>query len=317
MPGTYIVTGGAGFIGSHLAERLVRDGHQVRILDNLSTGKRANIRVLETLSDDYTFHQVDIREGSALAGLMRGADAVFHLAALPSVQASLEDPLATHAHCATATLNVLQAARVAGVRRVVYAGSSSAYGQNDASALAEPMAPAPVSPYGVAKLAGEYYCQTYAASMGVETAVLRYFNVYGPRQNPASGYAAVIPTFITAILKGDAVTIHGDGEQTRDFVHVDDVVSANLLAATVASASGQVFNIASGQATSINQLVDTLDAVMGATAVRQHEAARAGDIRHSRADITRAREVLGFSPRVALEQGLLSTVTWYREQDTG
>jgi UDP-glucose 4-epimerase len=311
---TYVVTGGAGFIGSNIAERLLREGHTVRIVDNLSTGKRSNLDALQGLGD-LQFHQVSITDKAALDPIFKGAEVVFHQAALASVSMSVENPLATHEHCVTGTLNVLLAARDAGVRRVVYAASSAAYGDAATDVNVETMAPAPISPYGVAKLAGEYYCQAFASTYGLETVCLRYFNVFGARQDPTSQYAAVIPIFISAMLKGKRPTIFGDGLQSRDFIHIDNVVHGNILASQAPNVSGQMMNLATGGSVSLLELISKLNTVLETSIEPIHVEARSGDIKHSRANIDKARDLLDFSPIVEFDEGLRRTVKWYRSQN--
>ncbi|MBK9125429.1 MAG: SDR family oxidoreductase [Chloroflexi bacterium] len=310
----YAVTGGAGFIGSHIADRLLQDGHEVVVIDNLLTGSAATVDWLRTRANGrLTFEQVSITEPS-LPDVVRGVDTIFHQAALPSVPRSVADPLETHHHCVTGTLNVLDSARRAGVRRVVYAASSSAYGDQPGDSKSEDMTPQPISPYGVAKLAGEYYCQSFTRVYGLETVCLRYFNVFGPRQDPNSQYAAVIPRFITALLNGQPPTIYGDGTQSRDFTFIDNVVHGNLLASTSRDAVGEVMNLATGGRVSLLELADQLNAIIGTSIAPVFEPAREGDIKHSRAAIDKARELLDFAPVVDFEAGLARTVDWYRAQ---
>ncbi|MFN8374565.1 MAG: SDR family oxidoreductase [Anaerolineae bacterium] len=310
---TYVVTGGAGFIGSHIAERLLKEGHTVRIVDNLSTGKRSNLDALQGLGN-LEFHHVSITDKAALDPVFKGAEIVFHQAALPSVPLSVANPLATHEHCVTGTVNVLVAARDAGVRRVVYAASSSAYGDADSDSNVETMVPHPISPYGVAKLAGEYYCQAFAAVYPLETVCLRYFNVFGSRQDPTSQYAAVIPIFITAMLKGKSPTIFGDGQQSRDFTYIDNVVHGNILASQAPGVSGQVMNLATGGSVSLLDLVNKLNVILKTSIAAQHADPRPGDIKFSRANIDKARELLDFSPIVDFDEGLRRTAAWYLNQ---
>ncbi len=314
MPSTYLVTGGAGFIGSHIAESLLKDGQRVRIIDNLLTGKRENLAHLGALGGDFEFAVGDINDGDLLRRLMRDVDFVLHQAALPSVPRSLADPLETHLHCLTGTLNVLVAARDCGVKRVVYAASSSAYGDQPGAAKHEAMRPDPISPYGVAKLAGEYYAAAFTHSYGLETVALRYFNVFGPRQDPASEYAAVIPKFIAWMLNGERPRIYGDGQQSRDFTYIDNVVHGNLLACAAEDASGAVINLATGGRVTLNSLVEQLNAALGTNLPPIHGDERPGDIKHSRADVTKAKALLGFAPVVEFAEGLRRTVDWYRER---
>lgn len=309
MAERYIVTGGAGFIGSHLSERLLKDGHRVGIVDNLSTGKRANI---ERLKGDLDFHEVSITNLDALRPIFAGTDTVFHQAALPSVPRSIDDPLTTHDYDLTGTLNVLIAARDAGVRRVVYAASSSAYGDIEGEFKTEDMAPRPLSPYGVAKLASEYYCQTFTTVYGLETVCLRYFNVFGPQQDPTSQYAAVIPLFITQMLDGKAPTIHGDGHQSRDFTYIDNVVHGNLLASKAPEAAGQVMNLATGGRIDLLDLVEKINKALGTSIQPNHVESRIGDIKNSRASIDKARALLDYQPIVDFDEGLARTIDWYK-----
>lgn len=312
MPQTYVVTGAAGFIGSHIAERLLRDGQRVRVIDNLLTGKRDRLVYLRSLNGDLSVTIGCITDLEALQSLCRGADFVLHQAALPSVPRSIADPLETHRHCATATLNVLIAARDYDVSRVVYAASGSAYGNRAKGTKTESQSPAPISPYGVAKLAGEYYCSAFTHTYGLETVALRYFNVFGPRQDPLSTYAAVIPRFISAMLAGKRPTIYGDGLHSRDFTFVDNVVHGNLLACAAPAAIGQTFNLATGGRITISELVAQLNALLGNDIAPVHAAERPGDIRHSQADISKARKLLGYEPLVDFAEGLRRTVDWYR-----
>lgn len=315
MATTYVVTGGAGFIGSHIADRLLRDGHKVHVIDNLLTGRAENLDYLKTVDGDLTIHQASITELDDLRRIFEGVEVVFHQAALPSVPRSVEDPLETHLHCATGTLNVLVAAKDAGVRRVVYAASSSAYGDQEGDFKVESMTPEPISPYGAAKLMGEYYCSVFTTVYGLETVALRYFNVFGARQDPTSAYAAVIPKFITAMLNGDRPTIYGDGEQTRDFTYIDNVVHGNLLASSAPEAAGYMMNLATGGQVSLNELVDKLNVTLGTNIEAIHTEPRAGDIMHSRAGIQRAIDLLDFAPVVDFDEGLRRTVTWYQQQN--
>ncbi|OQY82385.1 MAG: LPS biosynthesis protein WbpP, partial [Anaerolineae bacterium UTCFX5] len=307
----YAVTGGAGFIGSHIADRLLQDGHDVVVIDNLLTGSAATIDWLKARANGrLTFAQVSITD-SSLPDVIRGVDTIFHQAALPSVPRSVDNPLETHHHCVTGTLNVLESARHTGVRRVVYAASSSAYGDQPGDSKSEDMTPQPISPYGVAKLAGEYYCQTFTRVYGLETVCLRYFNVFGPRQDPNSQYAAVIPRFITALLHGEPPTIYGDGTQSRDFTYIDNVVHGNLLASTSQDAVGEVMNLATGGRVSLLELADKLNTIIGTSIAPVFGPAREGDIKHSRAAIDKARNLLDFAPVVDFDTGLARTVDWY------
>lgn len=314
MSNTYVVTGGAGFIGSHIAERLIKDGQAVRIIDNLLTGNPKNLDYLKSLDGDLEIIEGSITDLDTLQTLCKGVDYVFHQAALPSVPRSVADPLETHQHCVTGTLNVLVAARDNDVKRVVYAASSSAYGDQEGDFKVETMPPAPISPYGVAKLAGEYYLQAFYHSYGLETVALRYFNVFGARQDPKSAYAAVIPKFITVMLKGEHPTIYGDGTQSRDFTYIDNVVHGNLLASTAKAAPGETINLATGGQIVLNDLVDKLNTILGTDIAPIHGEERKGDIKHSRAGVDKAGELLGFEPIVDFDEGLRRTVDWYRQQ---
>jgi len=309
---SYVVTGGAGFIGSHIAERLLKDGHQVRVVDNLLTGKQAYLDHLGSVGGDFSFHQTSVLEGDYLLHIFKDADVVFHQAALPSVPLSIEDPMSTHEHCVTGTLSVLNAARLAGVRRVVYAASSSAYGDVSGEFKDESMTPEPISPYGVAKLAGEYYCRAFYESYGLETVALRYFNVFGARQDPQSTYAAVIPKFITLMLAGKQPVIFGDGQQSRDFTYIDNVIHGNLLAADAPEAAGKVMNLATGGRISLLDLVNKLNAILGTDIKPIHDEPRAGDIIHSRASIQEAINLLDYAVIVDFDEGLRRTVEWYK-----
>jgi UDP-glucose 4-epimerase len=316
MTETYVVTGGAGFIGSHIAERLLNDGHRVRIIDNFSTGKRINVAPLvERFPETLQVHEVSITDGAALAPIFQGADYVFHQAALASVPRSVADPLATNDANVNGTLNVLVAARDAGVKRVVYAASSSAYGEVSAELQVETMQPQPLSPYGVSKLAGEYYCRAFTHVYGLETVALRYFNVFGPRQDETSQYAAVIPKFIASMLAGRPPTIYGDGEQSRDFTFIDNVVHGNLLALHAPDAAGEVINLALGGSISLLSLVDRLNRVLGTSIAPIHAAPRPGDIKYSRADVSKAVDLLDFAPVVDFDTGLARTVAWFRQRE--
>ena len=314
MPQTYVVTGAAGFIGSHIAEQLLRDGQRVRVIDNLLTGKQAHLDFLASLNGDLSITSGSITERETLRTVFQDADFVLHQAALPSVPRSIADPLETHRHCVTGTLNVLIAARDAGVKRVVYAASSSAYGDQAGATKVESMKPAPISPYGVAKLTGEYYAAAFSHSYGLETVSLRYFNVFGPRQDPTSTYAAAIPKFITAMLRGEPPTIYGDGTQSRDFTFVDNIVHGNLLACRAPKAVGETINLAGGGRITINDLVAQLNSILGTDLAPIYTDERPGDIKHSRADIAKVRDLLGFAPIVSFEEGLRRTVDWYRSR---
>lgn len=304
-----LVTGGAGFIASHITTALVERGDKVRVLDNLCTGFKEN---LAHIADDIEFIEGDVADEQVVARAMKGVELVFHQAALASVQLSVERPLATHHSCVTGTLNVLDQAVKAGVKRLVYAASSSAYGDRPYVAKRETDLTQVLSPYAAAKLAGELYCEAFYHSYGLETVGLRYFNVFGPRQDPASPYSAVIPIFVTAILSGQAPTIFGDGHQSRDFIYVGNVVQGNLLAAECKDAAGRIFNMAEGRQTSLLQLLGILSDLLGKPVKPKFEPPRAGDVRESMADISQARTILGFEPKTQLEDGLRQTIDYYR-----
>jgi nucleoside-diphosphate-sugar epimerase len=303
---SYLVTGGAGFIGSHLVDELMRQGQQVRVLDNFSSGRQDNLaQALERIE----LVEGDIRDQGILRAAMAGVDFVLHQAAMASVTQSVADPLSCHDVNATGTLNVLQAARQSGVRRVVLASSCAVYGNDPWLPKREDMAPMPLSPYAASKLAAEAYCLAFHDVYDPPTVALRYFNVFGPRQDPTSPYSAVIPRFIAATLKGDALPIYGSGDQSRDFVHVANVVAANLLACTAPGAVGQVINVASGRRYSLLDLAAQLQLLLGASRTRvQHLAPRPGDVLHSLGSIRMARRLLGYKPTVAFECGLRQTV---------
>ncbi len=309
-PLTCLVTGGAGFIGSHLVQRLVADGHRVRVIDNLSTGSRDNVAGLD---GRFEFLEGDIREAGACAAAVRDVEIVFHVAALPSVPRSIADPWASHDHNVNGTMRLLEAAREAGVRRVVYSSSSSVYGDTPTLPKIETMEPLCRSPYATAKLAAEQYVLAYARAGLLEGVALRYFNVFGPRQSPFSAYAAVIPAFLNCALTGETARVNGDGEQTRDFTYVDNVVAANLLAAfgPAERVSGWVTNAGAGGRMSLNELLRAVETVTGKPVAREHVAPRAGDVRDSQASLERAGRVLGYVPEVALEEGLRRTWSWF------
>ncbi len=303
-----LVTGGGGFIGSHLVEGLLDDGHAVRVLDNFSTGSIEN---LAGMQDRVEIVTGDITDFAAVQKAMRGVELVFHQAALASVPRSVADPLATHRACVDGTLHVLLAARDAGVRRVVYAASSSAYGNSARLPKSETDPTNPLSPYAAAKLAGEQYCAAFSEVYGLQTVRLRYFNVFGPRQTPDSPYAAVIPLFIQALTEGKSPLIHGDGEQSRDFTYIADVVQANLRAALAPGVSGKVYNVACGRRTSLLQLVGHLNGLLGTHIQPKLGPERVGDVRHSQADIERARAELGYRPTTDMVQGLTRCIEWW------
>jgi UDP-glucose 4-epimerase len=305
-----LVTGGAGFIGSHLVEGLTARGCRVRVLDDFSTGRADNLA--------HIMPPPEVIDGSvfdpaAAAGAVEGADVVFHLAARASVQFSIEDPLGSHYACATGTVQVLDAARKAGVRRVVYAGSASAYGVPAGDVQSEADPPCALSPYAAGKLAGEFYCQAFAAAYGLETVVLRFFNIFGPRQRADSPYSGVIALFADAVLNGKTPRIYGDGLQSRDFTYVGDVVQALTKAADTPGVGGRTYNVGTGRGTNLLDLVAALNRLLGTQTKPEHGPARAGDIRHSRADIGAIRRDLGYDPAFTFEEGLARTLAWYRE----
>jgi UDP-glucose 4-epimerase len=311
LSGIVLVTGGAGFIGSHLAVALASNGARVRIIDDLSTGSIDNI---SQIRGDVDFIRASLNNTAALHAALKNVEVVFHEAAIPSVPRSVENPSATHEACVNATFQLLVGARAAGVRRVVYAASSSAYGDQPTLPKVESMCPSPLSPYAAAKLVGEYYCQVFTRTYGLETVALRYFNVFGPRQDPSSVYSGVISRFIDALLSSNRPVIYGDGEQSRDFTYVSNVVDANLRAAESQRAVGEVINIAAGQRTTLNQLLDSLKKLTGRISIEaEYRPRRNGDVRHSHADITRSRELLGSEPKVGIEEGLRQTIDWWKE----
>jgi len=306
----YLVTGGAGFIGSNISEELVKRGEKVRILDNFSTGRRENI---VRFKDGIELVEGDLRDLETVKRAMIGVDFILHQGALPSVERSIKDPLTTTKVNILGTLNVLSAARQAKVKRLIYASSSSVYGDTPTLPKKEGMRISPHSPYAVSKLIGEEYCRIYCSIYGLETICLRYFNVFGPRQDPSSQYAAVIPKFITLMLRGEAPPIYGDGKQSRDFTFIDNVVEANLEACEAKRASGRAFNIACGKSISINNLVQRLNRILKTRIEPTYQSPRKGDVRHSWADISQARKILHYSPEIGFDAGLKKTVQWFRD----
>ncbi|MBN1508046.1 MAG: SDR family oxidoreductase [Sedimentisphaerales bacterium] len=305
----YLVTGGAGFIGSNICMRLVKEGCFVRVVDNLLTGKRSN---LSPILDKIEFVEADMGEPEVARQVCKGIDVVLHEGALPSVPRSVDDPALTHRHCVDATFTMLMAARDAHVKRFVYAASSSAYGDTPTLPKVETMQPSPLSPYAVGKLVGEYYCSVFSSVFGLQTISLRYFNVFGPQQDPASQYAAAIPAFVTAILKDRPPTVYGDGEQSRDFTYIDNVVEANLLAARANETHGEVVNVACGEAVTVNAIIHTINDLLGKNVPPVYAPSRPGDVKHSLADITAAQKLIGFQPVVLFREGLEKSIDWYR-----
>lgn len=310
LSGIALVTGGAGFIGSHIASALVANGARVRVIDDLSTGYRENI---SEIGGDVDFVEGSLADESALQKALEDVELVFHEAAIPSVPRSVENPRQTHIASVDSTFSLLLAAKERKVRRMVYAASSSAYGDQPSLPKVEDMLPDPLSPYAVAKLVGEYYCQVFTRVYGLETVSLRYFNVFGPRQDPSSQYSGVISRFVAALLSGERPVIYGDGEHSRDFTYIANVVDANLKAAETTKGVGAVINVANGERITLNQLLKEVQQLTGKTDVSvDYKPPRAGDVVHSLADITRARELLGFQPRVGLKEGLQYTIDWWK-----
>jgi len=309
-----LVTGGAGFIGSHIVEQLLRekDVQEIRVVDNLATGRMDN---LQPFLSRIQLIQGDLADAAVCAKAAAGIDVIFHEAAIPSVPRSVDNPLENHLNGAHITILLLEAARKAGVRRVVFAGSSSAYGDSETLPKHEGMLPQPLSPYAATKLAAEHYLAAYAKCYPLDTAVLRYFNIFGPRQDPSSPYSGVIAKFCTAYCRNEPITIFGDGEQSRDFTFVTNAVQANIRAARCPQPlRGQVFNVGCGERFSLNQMVVALNELTGQNRVAEYKPARAGDVKHSLADITRARTILGYEPTVSFKDGLAQTLAWYRTQ---
>jgi nucleoside-diphosphate-sugar epimerase len=309
LSGMVLVTGGAGFIGSHIAAAMEAGGARVRVIDDLSTGHRENI---EEIGGNVDFIEASLNDQDAIRRALDDVEVVFHEAAIPSVPRSVSDPMETHVACVDATLSLLMAAREKGVRRIIYAASSSAYGDQPTLPKKEAMRPEPLSPYAVAKLVGEYYCQTFTRVYGLETISLRYFNVFGPRQDPSSQYSGVISRFIGALMTGERPVIYGDGEHSRDFTYISNVVDANLRAAETTRGIGEVINVANGERTTLNQVLEELKRLTNKEDVQaNYLQPRAGDVLHSLADISRAREYLDFEPRMKLREGLKLTIDWW------
>ena len=306
----FLITGGAGFIGSNICKELISQGCFVRVVDNLLTGKKSN---LASIIDKVDFIQADMGDAEVAQSAMKDIDVVLHQGALPSVPRSVDGPAATHKHCVDATFTLLLAARDAGIKRFVFAASSSAYGDTPTLPKVETMTPMPLSPYAAAKLVGEYYCSVFYEVFGLETISLRYFNVFGPQQDPASQYAAAIPAFVTAILKDEPPTIYGDGEQSRDFTYVDNVVEANLLAVRAKQTKGEVINIACGEAITVNTIIDMINELLGKDIKPNYTDPRPGDVKHSLADITLAEKLIGYKTKIPFKQGLKLAIEWYGE----
>jgi UDP-glucose 4-epimerase len=304
-----LVTGGGGFIGSHLVDHLLVSGYTVRVLDNFSTGRRSNLRHVQA---EIKLIEGDLRDAEVVARAARGVELIFHQGALPSVPRSISDPRTSNAVNVDGTLNVLLAARDAGVRRVVVASSSSVYGDTPALPKVETMPTQPRSPYAISKLATEQYTSVFASIYGMETVALRYFNVFGPRQDPGSQYSGVIARYCTAALCGQPYPVHGDGQQSRDFTYIENVVRANMLAAQAPDVAGQVFNVACGVRITLLEMIAALNRLIGRELPATHQPARSGDVRHSLADTSKAQQMLGYTPLVAFEEGLAYTLEWYR-----
>ena len=311
MADLYLITGGAGFIGSNLAEALIRDGERVRIFDNFTTGTLDN---LAAVRDRVEVVEGDLRDFDAVRQAMRGVNYVSHQGALRSVERSVDDPMSSNAVNVEGTLHVLQAAREAGVTRLAYASSSSAYGDTEVLPKTEDLTPAPISPYAVSKLAAEHYCRVYSRLYGLETVSLRYFNVFGPKQSPESKYAAVVPLFLRAAFQGEPLEIHGDGLQSRDFTYIDNVVLANRLAMTTPGVGGSVFNVACGERHSLLDIANTIGRFLGRELKLNHVASRRGDVRHTQASIERITKALKFHPTVGFDEGMRRTFDWFKAQ---
>lgn len=306
----FLVTGGAGFIGSNICRRLVKEGCFVRVVDNLITGKMSN---LADIADKIDFIEADMGDVQVAQAAMKDVEVVLHQGALASVPRSVDNPAATHKHCVDATFTLLLAARDAGIKRFVYAASSSAYGDSEVMPKIETMRDNPLSPYAVGKLVGEYYCKVFYTVYGLETISLRYFNVFGPYQDPTSQYAAAIPAFVTGILKDTPPTIYGDGEQSRDFTYIDNNVEANLLAARVKESHGEVVNIACGDRITVNEIIAMINEIVGKDVKANYVPSRKGDVKHSQADISLAEKVIGYKPVVGFREGLEKAIVWYKE----
>ncbi|HYE90286.1 MAG TPA: SDR family oxidoreductase [Terriglobales bacterium] len=312
MPTLRVVTGGAGFIGSHVVERLLKDGVSVRVFDNFSSGRRENLDFAKRAGSALEIIDGDLRDLAAVEKAVKGADVVYHQAAMRSVPRSVDDPLGANDNNVNGTLHVLEAARRHGVRRVVYASSSSVYGDNPELPKREDQAMAPISPYAVSKAAGEHYARVWTRLYGVETVGLRYFNVFGPRQDPKSEYAAVLPRFILWALRGEPLEVHGDGHQSRDFTYIDNVVEANILAGQAPEASGQAFNVGCGERTSLLDVIAMLESILGRPVGRRHSPSRGGDVAHTLADVSKAKQLMGYTPLVGFADGFRRTVEYFK-----
>lgn len=306
----FLVTGGAGFIGSNICRRLIEQGQSVRVVDNLITGRKSN---LNGILDKIEFVQADMGNLDVARSVMKNIDVVLHQGAVPSVPRSVADPAMTHKHCVDATFTLLLAAKDAGVKRFVYAASSSAYGDTPTLPKVETMPTCPLSPYAAAKLFGEYYCSVFSKVYGLQTISLRYFNVFGPYQDPTSQYAAAIPAFVTKIMKNQSPTVYGDGEQSRDFTYIDNVVHANLLAAHAPKVSGEVVNIACGQRITVNEIIKLINQILGRNVKPTYQPNRAGDVKHSLASIDLAKKIIGYEPVVSFQDGLRNAIAWYKD----
>jgi UDP-glucose 4-epimerase len=312
VPTLRLVTGGAGFIGSHVVERLLRDGIRVRVLDNFSTGRRENLAFARDVGDRLEVIDGDLRDLAAVERAVRDVDVIYHQAAMRSVPRSVDDPLGANENNVTGTLHLLDAARRMKVRRVVYASSSSIYGDNPELPKREDQQPAPISPYAVSKAANEAYARVWTKLYGVETVGLRYFNVFGPRQDPTSEYAAVIPRFIIWGLRGQPLEVHGDGTQSRDFTFIENVVAANILAGEAPDASGEAFNVGCGERTSLLEVIGMLESIIGKKVERRHTPSRGGDVPHTLADVAKAKRLMGYTPLVGFADGFRRTVEYFK-----
>jgi UDP-glucose 4-epimerase len=312
VPTLRLVTGGAGFIGSHVVERLLEDGLQVRVLDNFSTGRRENLAFAKGAGSALEMIEGDLRDLATVERAVRGVDVIYHQAAMRSVPRSIDDPLGANDNNVNGTLHILDAARRLSVKRVVYASSSSVYGDNPELPKREDQPSAPISPYAASKAAGEYYARVWTKLYGVETVGLRYFNVFGPRQDPKSEYAAVLPRFILWAMRGQPLEVHGDGTQSRDFTFIDNVVEANILAGEAPDASGEAFNVGCGERTSLLEVIGMLESILARPLTRRHSPSRGGDVAHTLADVSKAKRLMGYTPLVGFADGFRRTVEYFR-----